>query len=101
MEKIRHIVMWNFSNEFSADQSLQNANRIKTELEALEGVIDGLLKIVVVFPIKENSDFDIMLDSLFENDQALIAYQSHPEHLKVVGFIKQALRDRKCIDYFV
>ena len=101
MKKLKHIVMWNYSPEFSAEQNKENAARIKSELEALAGVIDGLIDINVEFPIKQSSDFDIVLDSLFESEEALKAYQVHPEHIKVASFIKHVLKDRKCIDYFV
>ena len=99
--KLKHIVMWNYSREFSAEQNQQNANRIKSELEALLPVIDGLLEIKVVFPIKQTSDFEIALDSTFESENALKAYQIHPEHVKAASFIKQVLVDRKCIDYLI
>ena len=55
--KLKHIVMWNYSREFSAEQNQQNANRIKSELESILPVIDGLIEIKVVFPLKLTSDF--------------------------------------------
>ena len=101
MQRLKHIVMWNFPKELSPDQNKNNAYRIKSEREALAGVIDCLLEICVAFPIKQSSDFDIVLESVFESEDALKAYQLHPEHVKVGSFIKQVLCDRKCIDYFV
>ena len=101
MQKLKHIVMWNFADGFTAEQNAQNSKRIKSELEALAGIIDGLLDIKVVLPIESSSDFDIVLDSTFESEEALKAYQVHPEHVKAAGFIKQVLKDRKCIDYFI
>lgn len=97
---VRHIVMWNFVDNIGEEQKLEYIARIKAELEALLGVVDGLLEISVIAPIKESSSFELALNSLLKDDKALAGYQVHPEHLKAASFIKSVTQNRKCIDFY-
>ena len=97
---VRHIVMWNFKEEFSEEQNLQNAQNIKRELEELASSIPGVISIKVSYNPLEGSNRDIVLDSLFESKEALEHYQTHPEHVRAGKIVRAAVTDRCCIDYF-
>lgn len=96
---IRHIVFWNLKEE----NKVETAQKIKTDLEALKGKIPGLLHIEVGI----NSDkapqdnWDVVLNSDFESIDALNAYQVHPLHKEIAGFIGSVRTARACIDYEV
>ena len=96
---IRHIVMWNFKQGLSETQKSENAQEMKKQLEALKEKTSGVIEIDVVISPLATGNADIMLTSLFENEQALADYQVHPEHLRVGQFISSFLCNRMCIDY--
>jgi hypothetical protein len=98
---VRHLVFWKYGDSFSDEENVKNAMHIKESLEALKDIIPGVVKILVITnPLPSSSgDADVILDSLFESEEALNAYQSHPEHVKAGSFIRSVLKDRKCIDY--
>jgi len=96
---VRHIVAWNFSDGFSDDDNMRNALRIKTELENLKGTIEGIVELDVYVNTLPASNRAIVLNSLFASEEALAAYQVHPQHKRVGEFVATVLRDRACIDY--
>jgi hypothetical protein len=98
---VRHLVFWKYGDNFSEEENLKNALQIKNSLEVLKDIIPGVVKIqVITEPLPSSSgDADIILDSLFESQEALNVYQSHPEHVKAGSFIRSVLKDRICIDY--
>lgn len=94
---IQHIVMWKLKE---ADKK-ENAQRIKKDLEALKDVISELEFIQVSFnmDIAPQSNFDVILNSQFKSFEDLDIYAKHPEHIKVVEFIKSVVEQRVAIDY--
>lgn len=96
---VRHIVIWNFTQELENEEKENAAAKIKTELESLQGKIPGLLSVEVVIAPFDSSTHDIALFTSFESVDALQAYQIHPEHLKAVGFVRSVTCNRVCFDY--
>ena len=96
---IRHIVMWNYKNEFSEDENKKNAARVKEELESLRERIKEIADLSVHINELSTSNMDVMLDSFFENEEALSAYKIHPEHQKAAAFIETVFQNRVCFDY--
>ena len=96
---LRHIVSWSYKSGFSESQNKENAQRIKTELESLVGKIDGIVELEVHINVLPSSNRDIVLNSLFESDEALVAYQAHPEHKRVGSFVSSVTENRVCVDY--
>lgn len=94
---IRHIVFWNLKEENKAETAL----KIKTDLEALKGKIPGLLHIEVGInsPKSPQDNWDVVLNSDFENIDALNAYQVHPLHKEAAAFIGTVRTARACVDY--
>ena len=96
---VRHIVAWNYKEGLTESENKANALKIKTELEALAGCIDGIIEIKVYAETLKSGNRDVVLNSLFESREALAAYQIHPEHKKVSEFVRTVMQDRACIDY--
>ncbi|HWH25327.1 MAG TPA: Dabb family protein [Pseudolysinimonas sp.] len=96
---IRHIVTW----KLSADDALQrsaDAAGIKTGLENLVGIIDGMPRLEVGIDIATNtSNWDVVLVSEFDDEAALAGYQVHPDHVAVAQWVKTVVSERSCVDY--
>jgi vesicle coat complex subunit len=84
----KHIVLWNYADGFSPEENLQNAQKMKGLLEELPNLIDGIVELKVHINMMQSSNRDIMLDSLFESEEALAAYIGHPEHKRVGEFVR-------------
>ena len=79
---VKHIVLWKLKDEAEGNDKDTNMRIIKERLEALVGVVPGLLKLEVGFNYVKN-DFDLCLYSEFVSNEALENYDSHPAHLAV------------------
>jgi len=96
---IRHIVMWNWKEELSEQERIENGLRVKNELEALSQTIPGVVSLEFVTATEDSSNRHVVLNSLFSDGEALANYQVHPDHVKAGQFIKTVLTDRICADY--
>lgn len=93
---IRHVVAWNFKQGACPQE---DGEKMKAALEGLKGQIDGLLEIKVHTNLLGTSNRQIVLDSLFESEAALAAYQAHPEHVRAAALVGTVAMDRICLDY--
>ena len=76
---------------------------IKDGLEGLKGKIPGLIDIKVNTEGRlASSTADLMLDSTFENVEALKGYSKHPEHVAVADSkVRPYTASRSCLDFEV
>lgn len=100
VEMIRHIVTWNYADGFSVEQNIENAKKMKEEIENLTHCIDGIIELKVIINPLSSSNADVLLNSAFESEEALAAYQIHPAHHRVSRFVGTIMKNRICIDYF-
>ena len=92
--------MWDFKDGFTDDENNLNAQKCKYELETAASVIDGIIAFEVnVCPLK-TSNRDIVLNSLFESEGTLAAYQVHPAHICASSYVGSVMKNRSCIDYY-
>jgi len=96
---VRHIVTWSYRDGFTDKEKEEIARKIKAELEALPQSIGGIIEIKVHMNLLSSSNRDMVLNSLFESEEALSAYQIHPEHKKVSSYVRSVMQNRVCIDY--
>lgn len=96
---VKHIVMWKLKDQAHGNDKATNANLIKEKLENLNGKIDGLLKAEVGIDFLGGGNFDVVLYSEVASREALDAYQLHPLHQAVLPFIREAVSDRKAVDF--
>ena len=94
MANITHIVFWKLKEENKA----ANAGCIKESLEALVGVIPGLLEARVGENVN-GGEYDLALVSRFESMEALHAYDAHPAHQKIRAFVSQVRTQRAAVDF--
>jgi len=93
---IVHIVMFKFKEE----NKKENLLVAKSKLEALLSQVPTLNSMEVGINFADEARaFDISLYSKFNTKDDLKAYAIHPEHLKVVEFIKSVALESKVVDY--
>lgn len=96
---VKHIILWTLKDEFNNDQIKKE---MKESLEALKGVVPGLLEIEVQIEKLPSSNADVMLYSVLESEEALKGYAVHPEHVKVADTkVRPYTATRACIDFAV
>jgi len=91
---IKHTVFWKLKDE----NKEQNMQKIKHDLEALVGKVDGLLSADVGMNFA-GGEYDLALVSDFESKEALNAYQTHPLHMKVREFVGSVKVSREAVDF--
>lgn len=96
---IKHIVFWKLKEEAHGNDKTTNAKLIKEKLEGLAGKIEGLNKIEVGIDILGGANYNVALYSELDSMEALDFYQNHPLHQALLPFIREAVEDRKAVDY--
>ena len=98
---VKHVILWTLKDDFSAEEKENIKKGIKEGLEGLKGKIPGLLEIKVnAYGRLDSSNADLMLDSTFENAQALKSYSKHPEHVAVADSkVRPFTAARTCLDF--
>ncbi len=97
---VKHIILWKLNEELQGAEKEEVRIGIKKNLEALCGKIPGLVSMKININSLASSNADVMMDSTFEDEKALKAYQKHPEHVKVADtFVRPYTVARSCMDY--
>lgn len=96
---VKHIILWTLKEEFNNEQVKKE---MKESLEALKGVVPGLLEIEVQIEKLPSSNADVMLYSVLESEEALKGYAVHPAHVEVADTkVRPYTATRSCIDFTV
>lgn len=97
---VRHVIVWTLKDEYDDSEKDVIRAGIKEGLEGLKGKIPGLVEINVYTEGLPGSNGDAMLDSLFENEDALKNYSSDPAHVEVATTkVRPFVKMRSCFDY--
>lgn len=92
---IKHIVFWKLKDRSSAVD-------IKAALEALPARISAIATLEVgICAGTGDAMADLALYSEFVSQADLEAYIEHPEHRKVVDFVRPLVSERRVADYEV
>ncbi|GAA1637109.1 Dabb family protein [Microbacterium flavum] len=94
---IRHLVAWRLATEDPAEKAAQ-AQKISADLTALKGVVPSISEIWVGPDVVGGTNWDVALVADFVDQAALDAYQTHPDHLAVVGYVRSVVSDRVAVD---
>ena len=95
---VKHIVMFDFKDE----NKMENLLKAKVMLDALLTSVPTLKKMEVGINFsQEERAMDMSLYSEFDDAIGLVEYTVHPEHLRVVEFIKSVVTSSKVSDYVV
>lgn len=97
---VKHVILWKLKDEFSDPEKEEIKRNIKSGLEGLAGKIPGLSEIHVYTNGLTSSTADLMLDSMFESEEALRWYSAHPSHVHVADtFVRPYTAVRSCLDF--
>ena len=97
---VKHIILWNLKDEYSASQKEEIKKNAKEALEALVGKVPGLLDLKLQISHLSTSSADMMLDSTLESFEALKAYAKHPDHVFAAdNFVRPFTSARSCLDF--
>ncbi|MBS7525909.1 Dabb family protein [Fusibacter paucivorans] len=96
---IKHVVMWRLK---ASHDKMANALKIKTDLEALAGEIEGLISIEAgVTALPDPQAYDVVLIAVFEDQTAFERYKTHPKHVVAAEFIGSVKEARTAVDYLL
>ena len=96
--------MWKLLDEANGAAKAENTQKMKELLEGMPSLIPELESVEVgvqIFEVENDAQCDILLVAECKDEANLKAYAVHPEHQKVVKFIKSVVSERRVIDYEV
>jgi hypothetical protein len=99
---IKHIVMFKLRKCEIPGDKIRASRRIKEKLEKLVNYIPELKSMEVGINISlRKTAYDLVLVSEFMNEADLETYRNHPEHIKIVEYIKKVSEKSVVVDYQV
>lgn len=99
---LKHIVMWKFKEEALGNDRASNVAKAKKLIESLNGVIAEIVELELgVNQEGLTGSYDLVLYSVFKDASGLEVYQTHPDHVAIIGFMKEVVESRACVDYIV
>lgn len=100
---VKHIILWTLKDEYTEAQKAEIRAGIKEGLEGLKGQIPGMIDISVRTDYLPTSTVDVMLDTTFEDADALAAYAKNPKHVAVADTkVRPFTANRACMHpYFL
>ena len=97
---VKHVVMWKFKNGTVDATKEENLRKAKALLDSLPGMIAEIKSFEVgIDELHSETSYDLVLNSTFESKDAMVAYQQHPEHVRVVGFLRTVHMGKVVVDY--
>lgn len=96
---VKHILLWQLKDELSDAEKTAAKAKMKKELEALVGVVPGLISLHVITNPLETANTDVMLDSSLTDFDALKGYAVHPVHVAAANYVRSVIKSRVCMDY--
>ncbi len=96
---VKHVILWTLKPEYNTPDIKQG---MKKGLEALVGVVPGLLEMHIEIAPLASSSADVMLCSVLESEEALKGYTAHPAHVEVANtLVRPYTATRVCMDFVV
>jgi hypothetical protein len=97
---ITHVVMWKFKETAEGNEKSQNLLKAKELLEELTGFIPEIREMRVgLDTLHSPQSYDLVLVARFDSMEALERYRDHPEHQRVVRFLRSVHGGRVVIDF--
>lgn len=97
---VKHVILWTLKDEYSEEEKDAIKLGIKSGLEGLKGKVPGIVDIKVITAGLASSTADLMLDSTFEDAEALLGYSKHPDHVAVADSkVRPYVKIRSCLDF--
>ncbi len=97
---ITHIVMWRVKDLAAGLAKPELLARLKADLEGLVGRVPSLLSLSAGINLKPSDQAaDLVLHTTFADWAALEAYIVHPAHQQVAAFLREAVIERRVVDF--
>ena len=97
---ITHVVMWKFKDTAEGHEKAANLVMAKELLEELKGKIPEIRGMQVGLDLVHSAQsYDLVLVARFDSLQALETYRDHPEHQRVVRFLRSVHGGRVVVDF--
>jgi len=94
---ISHVVAWSLRDDVVRAEAI---GRIRTLLEALDGVVPSIRSISVVENVAyPGKNADVAVVAEFDDIAGLDAYQVHPAHQAAAAQIRELVATRAAIDW--
>lgn len=96
---IRHVVTWTLAAEDAATRAEQAAE-VARRIRSLVGVVPSIRSLSVgpnVVYADVNADVALVAD--FDDVDGLEAYQVHPAHQDVAGYVRSVVASRSAVDF--
>lgn len=99
---VRHIVMWNFREDFPEEEKEAFVARANERFHAMVGQVPGLRYADLKRNTMAGSNRELMLLTELDTPEELQGYQVHPLHVAVgTELMKPNTRERACFDYIM
>ncbi|MBE6701377.1 MAG: Dabb family protein [Ruminococcaceae bacterium] len=96
---VRHVILWSIKEE-CLDRKDEIKATIKEKIEGLKEQIPEIIDIKVYTNPLTSSNADLMLDSSFENEEALKSYIINPNHVFAAdNYVRPFVTGKKSIDF--
>lgn len=97
---LTHIVMWKLKDHAEGADKATNLAKARALIESCASLTPGIhrFEVACAQPGHECT-YDLVLNSVFADAQALDAYQSHPDHAAIKPFLSAIRLERQCMDY--
>lgn len=92
--------MWKLKPVAEGRTAQENAQWMKTHLEALMGVVPQLLSCEVGINVVDGN-YDACLISTFASLEDLEAYKKHPAHVEISSYCKKIRESRVACDFVI
>lgn len=97
--RVRHIILWTLSDELSGQQKAAILDDLYDTVQDMEKTIPGAVSFNMLYKDKlASSNCDFMFDFTFEDQAALEAFATNPDHLAASAAIKPYITGRTCLD---
>ncbi len=97
---VKHLIMWNFKEDFPEEKKEAFALEADKRIKALIGPVKGLTSAEIKLNRLPGSNRELMLLTDFDSPEDLAAYQVHPLHVAFGSeLIKPSTCDRACFDF--
>ncbi len=97
---LTHIVFWKLKDHAEGADKAANLARAKALLASCAGLTHGIhrFEVATAQPGHE-ATYDLVLNAVFEDAEALQNYQQYPDHAAIKPFMRAVVQERQCMDY--
>lgn len=97
---IRHIIMFKLKDLGSESLKKEKLKELKKKIDELGTTISEIefIEAGINFSPRDVA-FDLVINSTFKTNSDLAAYAIHPEHIKLVEFLKDVKLSSAVVDY--